>query len=300
MMTWLECQEKMQWHADFINTKQQGPLQHTQTWRIIGLPCTRAQSVKMAHHPLAKVVSFDNLKSQYGAPNFQDALANFVTRLNYPEARGSTLRLRAMDTLIPFRGVPVFHVVKFTETNESEIIDSVHARPEQRDKHGQIIPSHFDTVLVESPNRDPKQGWIKGKFVFKIAQSTVIDWYSGLQIAQVRTVFHLPMKSIPNFCPALDTLSATPSHLAYVEWFSPLAASPDPKHLMYWVSRLTQYGEWRAGIIPVDWIHCSVHLLPCFGPVVPPNWSSFTVLDQCHTFYLNPFTDIHSFIAFCR
>ena len=84
----------------------------------------------------------------------------------YPEARGSTLRSRAEDTLIPFRGVPVFHVVKFTETNESEIIDSVHARPEQRDKRGRIVPSRFDTVLVESPSQDRKQGQIKGKFLF--------------------------------------------------------------------------------------------------------------------------------------
>ena len=300
MTTWLERREKMQRHAEFINAKQQDHLQHTQTRPIIGPPCTCTQCVKMARHPSAKAVSFDDLELAYGALNFQDALADFVAQVNYPEARGSTLRSRAEDTLIPFRGVPVFHVVKFTETDESEIIDSVHARPEQRDKRGRIVPSRFDTVLVESPSQDRKQGRIKGKFPFITSQTTVTDWYSGLQIAQVRTIFHLPMKTIRDFCPALDTSPATPSHLAYVEWFSPLAASPDPKHLMYRVSRLTQGGERRAGIILVEWIRCSVHLLPCFGPVVPPNWSSFTVLDQCHTFYLNPFTDIHSFIAFRR
>ena len=66
---------------------------------------------------------------------------------------------------------------------------------------------------------------------------------------------------------------------------------------MYRVSRLTQGSERRAGIIRVDWICCSVHLLPRFGPVVPDDWNSFTVLDQCHTFYLNPFTDVQSYIA---
>ena len=96
-------------------------------------------------------------------------------------------------------------------------------------------------------------------------------------------------------CPSLNT--TPPIHLAYVEWFSPLSATPDPKHLMYRVSRLTQGGERRAGIIPVSWILCSVHLLPCFGPVVPRDWSSFTVLDQCQTFYLNPFTDVQSYIT---
>jgi len=58
-----------------------------------------------------------------------------------------------------------------------------------------------------------------------------------------------------------------------------------------------QGGEQRVRIIPVNWIRCSVHLLPSFGRVVPHSWSSFTVLEQCHTFYLNPFTDIQSYIT---
>ena len=35
---------------------------------------------------------------------------------------------------------------------------------------------------------------------------------------------------------------------------------------------------------------CSVHLLPCFGPTAPHDWKLFLVLDQCNTFYVNPFT----------
>jgi len=97
-------------------------------------------------------------------------------------------------------------------------------------------------------------------------------------------------------CPLLDTLPTT--HLAYVKWFSPLATTPNPKHRMHQVSRLTQGGEWCVGIIPVDWILRSTHLLPQFGPVVPHNWSSFTVLDQYQTFYLNLFADIQSHITF--
>jgi len=31
----------------------------------------------------------------------------------------------------------------------SEIVDAIHARPEQRDSCGQIIPSRFNTVLVK-------------------------------------------------------------------------------------------------------------------------------------------------------
>jgi hypothetical protein len=122
------------------------------------------------------------------------------------------------------------------------------------------------------------------------------DCFLGLQIAQVRAVFHLPKKTVHDMCPSLDTSPVT--HLAYVEWLSPLVATPDTPHLMYRVSRLLKDGERCAGVIPVDWILRSVHLLPRFGPVVPQEWSSFTVLDLCHTFYLNPFTDVHSYIAF--
>lgn len=165
MAAWLERREKMHRHAAFINRELQDLQQGAQTRRIIGPPCPRTQCVKMARHPSVKAVSFDALQIQYGALKFQDALADFIAQVNFPEARGSTLRAHAEDILIPFRGVPVFHVIKFTETEESETIDSIHARPEQKDTRGRIIPSRFDTVLVESPSQDPKQGRIKGSFL---------------------------------------------------------------------------------------------------------------------------------------
>ncbi|KAH9025778.1 hypothetical protein EDB84DRAFT_1255909, partial [Lactarius hengduanensis] len=53
--------------------------------------------------------------------------------------------------------------------------------------------------------------------------------------------------------------------LAYVEWFSPIPATPDSNSHLYRVSRLTRNG-WRvASVIPVDTIYASVHLLPRFG-----------------------------------
>ena len=60
----------------------------------------------------------------------------------------------------------------------------------------------------------------------------------------------------------------------YVEWFSPLTAAPDPKYWMYRVSRQMCNRGWSASIIPVDRILCSA-------------------LDQCQTYYVNPFCDIY-------
>ena len=59
-----------------------------------------------------------------------------------------------------------------------------------------------------------------------------------------------------------------------------------------------QEGRRRATIIPLDAILCSVHLFPHFGPVTPRDWNSFTVLERCNSFYINPFTDLHNYLTF--
>jgi len=104
---------------------------------------------------LKKSKSLDILARDYGALNFQDALADFIVQINHPGVSGGTLRDRAHNTHIPFARVPVYHKIKFIKSgnsNESasEIADVVHVRPEQRDSRGRIIPARFDTVLVES------------------------------------------------------------------------------------------------------------------------------------------------------
>ena len=113
---------------------------------------------------------------------------------------------------------------------------------------------------------------------------------SGYQIAQVHVVFELPNRVIPEVFSSPDT---PPKHLAYIEWFTPLLATPDPKHGMYRVSRLTENGRRSASIIRVESIVHSVHLIPHFGPVMPQEWNSFTVLELCNTF-----ADVHSYLTF--
>jgi len=148
MTTWLCQHKKVQQHVALVRSRQEPDQQHGPSVKIIGPPQPGAQSLKMTQHPSIKAVSFE----LYGAVRFQDALGEFIARINYPGASGNALHARATNTLIPFCLVPVFHKVKFTSNNVEpvEIVDVIHVQPEQKDTHGRIIPPRFDTVLVHT------------------------------------------------------------------------------------------------------------------------------------------------------
>ena len=148
MTTWQERREKVQVHYGFVKWRQQSNQEHVQAPAYIGPPRPSLRSLKMAQNPTLKAVSFNDLAYKYGAIDFQDALADFIARINNPTASGASLSALAADTLIPFRTVPVYHRLKFTSLGGSEIIDSILIRPEQKDARGRLIPSRFDTVLV--------------------------------------------------------------------------------------------------------------------------------------------------------
>jgi len=132
---------------------------------------------------------------------------------------------------------------------------------------------------------------------FSLAQVWIrSNLFLGYRIAQVRVVFELPNRAIPE---VFGSLTTPPKHLAYVEWFTPLPATPDPKHGMYRVSRLTTENGCRAAsIIAIESIVRSVHLIPHFGPVMPRECNSFTVLELCNSFYVNPFANVQSYLTF--
>ena len=149
MTKWLERREKIQQQSAFVNWRPElrGNLQ-SPSQKAIGPPRACVLTLKMTRRPSKKRVLFDVLAREYGALDFQDALANFIAQLNHPGASGTALRRYAHNTHIPFSGVPVYHYMKFTKG--IEIVDSVYIRPEQKDAHGRIIPARFDTILVNS------------------------------------------------------------------------------------------------------------------------------------------------------
>ncbi|KAH9009338.1 hypothetical protein EDB84DRAFT_1280521, partial [Lactarius hengduanensis] len=279
MTAWLERREKIQQHMMFIAWRQRAQYDDTQYSEPTGPSKPVPRTVQMARNPSLKAVSFNDLADKYGAFDFQDALADFIARLNHPQASATALRGLAEDTLLPFRHVPVFHKIKFVSTPDLDIIDVVHVRLDQKDACRRTIPSRFDTVIVRGKPQD-------GAHVNK-----------GLRIAQVRVVFQLPNKVLPQLFPSTDV--APPTHLAYVEWFSTIPTTPDSNSRLYRVSRLTRNGRRLASVIPVDDIYSSVHLLPRFGQLEDsPGCNTFSVLELCHSFYINPFSSRDIYLLF--
>ncbi len=151
MTTWLERHEKVLQHGDLITQRQQaGQAAPVQLRVPMGAPQPQPRSIKMALHPSIKAAHFDSLALSYGANQFQDALADFIARINYPNASTRAQNNLAEDILLPFHSVPVFNKIKFVSNVTGDIIDAVHVRPEHQDTQGCNVLSRFNTVVVRA------------------------------------------------------------------------------------------------------------------------------------------------------
>ena len=168
MTTWLECREKVQQHSLMLNRKQRSVDHHntvrTHAVRPIGPLCPRTRNLKMAINPSARAVSFSDIVRKYGATDFQDALADLIAQINYPDLTGNALRNLADNTLIPFHSVSVFHKIKFlsaasSNSDKFDVVDTIHVRAEQCDSRGRTIPPRFDTILVRGKGSSELSHW---------------------------------------------------------------------------------------------------------------------------------------------
>jgi hypothetical protein len=166
MTVWNERREKVEQHALFVAWRQQAQEPCISSSTRIGPPEPIPRTIKMALHPSLKAVTFNDIADNYGALDFQDAIADFIARINHPQASTMALKDLAEDVLLPFRTVPVFHKIKFTSLRDSDIIDTVHVRPELRDTRGRPIPSRFDTVIVRHGS-GPRVGVHRNKGQFQ-------------------------------------------------------------------------------------------------------------------------------------
>ncbi|KAI0244929.1 hypothetical protein BJV78DRAFT_1143883 [Lactifluus subvellereus] len=109
----------------------------------------------MTKHLSKKSVRFHSLINDYGAINFQDALAQFIVGLRDPHLQGAQAQQAISNIQFHFNAVPVYHKIKFTSYDpyivgspRESVVDTIHIQPVQKDKRNQDIPARFDTALI--------------------------------------------------------------------------------------------------------------------------------------------------------
>ncbi|KAF8881107.1 hypothetical protein BD779DRAFT_1675598 [Infundibulicybe gibba] len=133
-------------------------------------------------------------------------------------------------------------------------------------------PAHFDTVLVKTESECSN----------KATEGTSL---ASLRVAQVRLIFILP-----------EHLQAPrlPTHLAYIEWFTPFRERQRDSKL-HMVKRSTQNRGPAAEIIPIEHIISSCHLSPKFGTTHRATWTPDEALEQCISSSLDKYISIGTF-----
>ncbi|KAG1836372.1 hypothetical protein DFJ58DRAFT_847010 [Suillus subalutaceus] len=172
----------------------------------------------------------DYIAQTFGAVNFFTALTQYLNRTPPPQNPATPHKYRCQS------------VIWDSAVHMSKSMDCIRAvlyTPPSGRSAGS--PGQFDTVLVQTEGTTNVH-----------TQGTALE---GLQVAQVRLIFDLPMH--------LRT-TGQPFHLALVEWFNPFRAR-DALLQLHTVSRSYAGQAPRTEVIPISQISRSCHLIPKFG-----------------------------------
>ncbi|KAH8101598.1 hypothetical protein BXZ70DRAFT_891549 [Cristinia sonorae] len=279
MTLWLERHEKLVRHERYVS------------WCLAGRPPLQSLThlahkpppdrVKMTKHPSKKAVPLETLQTEYGAPLFKNALAQYAVKCCHPNYSTRQVENAAVNVPFTFSSVPVYHKAKFwlgdlhNHRLSSDEWDVLHATPARRDKRGRHVDGQFDTAMVKMTNDAGYTG------------------VQGYLVGQVKVIFSLPKQALQHMF--VGAVHQPPQYLAYVEWFTKFT-TPHSVHGMYTIKRsLNDRGDRHASVISLRAIRRSTYLFPVFGPTVPAGWTSGNVLDRCSKFYVDPFSDRHAY-----
>jgi hypothetical protein len=98
------------------------------------------------------MVPLDILFTKYGAIHFHTALARFIALTDEPNLTHAQLEQKLWSVCILFSKLPVWHCIKFVQTDLLTSIvstaNSIHCCPGQSDSRGKPIPGCFNTALI--------------------------------------------------------------------------------------------------------------------------------------------------------
>ncbi|KAJ8075302.1 hypothetical protein PM082_019638 [Marasmius tenuissimus] len=244
---------------------------------------------KMTNFPTVESVpikTLEDVNRGYGATLFTTALARFIIQYRFPNYTPRQVDERAHDVVVPFRGIPVFHKVKFIRSegvdgDGSETLDSIHAYPSQWSRTGNLSKvARFDAALIK---------------VREVGEHRAAGLHgSGLRLGRVRVIFSLPSTNLDLILPSN---LPPPKHLAYVEWFSNFVRNPELHSHLYKIKKEARGDFPLVSVLPLNLIKQSVHLYPKWDPAALAEWESETVLDKCDTFYMSPYKDLRTFFS---
>ncbi|KAI9459823.1 hypothetical protein F5148DRAFT_1369306 [Russula earlei] len=195
MTIWLERREKIFFHNRFIQ------------WQIAGKPPPADTSwhapqfahrphIQMTIHPSVQAVPLTSIMSKYGATFFKPALACYVAHMNNPSLTTAVQVERiAQDIDLPFNTIPVYHNIKFWNTDAqgheetSDLLDSVHIKPSHSDNRGKGVPARFDTVLVK--DGDGGHAGVSGAICQPISAIALLKFTLSLHYQTVQSLHFL-------------------------------------------------------------------------------------------------------------
>ncbi|KAJ6616697.1 hypothetical protein B0H10DRAFT_2389376 [Mycena sp. CBHHK59/15] len=221
------------------------------------------------HGPVASVPTYSVAKKP-GFPHL--TVASISTDFHAPDFIPHLARFLDTKSIIP-RLIPTdnstFPVYKHLSLTLPRVSKATSHDVQDKIKAVKTNPGQFDTILAcVHPQADG------------------MSLTDGLRVAQVRVIFRLP-----------DDFGIYSDPLAYVDWFKPLQ-SPVANVGMHQVSLSSRSHHQNSSIIPITDIVRSCHLIPIFGHSANPTWTTDNVLDQCKSFYLNPYLRHHNFFVF--
>ncbi|KAJ7438105.1 hypothetical protein B0H11DRAFT_1884753 [Mycena galericulata] len=225
-------------------------------------------------HTVAKTPGFPSLTAtsiatDFHAPDFLPKLADFMDSESIPTiiepSEASTFPVyKRLSLTLPDVSEVTSHVVLDKIRAVKGTVLKLTTKGVKPAKAGQ-----FDTVLVRTRLR------VAGE-----------SPTSGLRVARVRVIFRLPQQ-----------YGVYHGTLAYVDWYKELI-QPVADIGMHQVSLSSRNLRQNSEIIPITDIVRSCHLIPVFGRSIALTWTSEHVLDQCKSFYLNPYLRHHDFFFF--